>query len=204
MSLVTQTRKMLTRSRCFLLLAPEAAAVRECGSDETGDAITTSKQKRQRRVAGPFDFECQELICSRTAQINSGDRDSRARRHLDETETRIHRQRGAVDQHSVSSLQMLRRGVDDVAGNGLAEENDVRLQQPVAVRTGRQDKRREISSLEIGMAVGASAAFRPSQSALSRPRSCCSSSRIIFRPQLMQRTRSSRPWRSITLSLPAA
>ena len=42
-------------------LRQKRPAAWRCSTSATGDAIASSKQKRQCRLAGLFDFECQEL-----------------------------------------------------------------------------------------------------------------------------------------------
>ena len=115
----------------------------------------------------------------------------------------IDHERRADDEHGVGRVELGEGALDPRARDAFAEEHDVGLQRPAASRARGNHEIREVRALEIGVAVGAVAASRARTPGLRRASRSWSPSRSVLSPQPRQRTRSSRPSRSIAVRLPA-
>jgi hypothetical protein len=83
-------------------------------------------------LATVFEFERQQIVGARPAEVDGGDRDAAACSSLCEAKPGIDHQRGADDKHGVRAFEMRLGGVDLVARDVFTEERDVGLEDAAA------------------------------------------------------------------------
>ena len=103
-----------------------------------------------------------------------------------------------------ASFEMSRRRIDPVAGHVLAEKHDVGLEHAAAAPAGRHGEGRKVGAFEVGVAVRRIGGLQTEPAGVQPAQFVLQLIARRLRSQPMQRTRSSRPCRSITRALPAA
>ena len=163
------------------------------------------QKKRESVGARSVDLQREQLVGARAAEIDGRDGFAELRHRCDEAVARVHHQRRADDQHGVGVARARRTRAARAPAARVRRRT--RRRASAARRRLRSSARRTPRSrrLEFRVAVGRRSAPRgPRTRGCARTSSCCMCSRGVRRSQLMQRTTSTRPCRSMTLRLPAA